>query len=252
MWDIVFLANAIGQKYEAFLIPFAFFALSTHPNGFVEMVVESVELFKQRNHKALETLSTIHSRFCVRTMKNKVCRKRHVPHTYRFFETPQERGKYTYIMDVDVMLLENIIDQFVNNWPIGCVVNNMIRCDENGSSVRRLTGMHMVQTDLYYTEALQKEQLNAYQRTHSNTNDEFILHNMVQKCHRLPPVSHRFRPICGIHFSPNRGRGKRMELCTSKHYAQIFHMYATRHPKLFDLPQFAHLSQQLKEEFHIL
>jgi hypothetical protein len=253
MWDIVFLANAIGQLYEDFLVPFTYFALATHPNGFVEIVVESVEKFEQRHAKALDVLSTIHSssRFVVRAMQNKVC-KRHIPNTYRFLEVPQEIGKYTYIMDVDVMLLENIVGTFEANWPPGCVVNNMIRCNDAGESLQRLTGMHMVRTVDYYSDSLRKEQQNLSQTySHPNTNDEYILHGMVQKCHRLPPLSHRFRPILGIHFSPNRGKHKCMGLCTSRHYADVFALHASRNPELFALPVFTQLSAQLRDDFQL-
>lgn len=251
MWDIVFLANAIQEKYELFLVPFAFFALTTHPNGFVEMVVESVDHFQQRNGRALQMLYKIIPRFCVRPMQYKRC-KRHIHNTYRFLETPQVRGKYTYVMDVDVMLLENILKMFEDNWPLNCVFNNMIRCNGEGASLQRLTGMHMVQTNAYYTDAFRKVQHDMYHYySNPNTNDEFILYNMVKMCHQLPPLTHRFRPILGIHFSPNRGPGKSMNLSTTKQYAQLFREHASHYPELFALPQFVHLSQQLNDEFHI-
>ena len=48
MLGIVFLANAIGGRYEAFLIPFTYFALSTNPNSFVEIVLVSTANFEKR------------------------------------------------------------------------------------------------------------------------------------------------------------------------------------------------------------
>lgn len=254
MWEIVFLANAIGKMYENFVVPFSFFALEAHPNGFVEMVVESMPRFVTEQSDALKMLKKLHSRFTIREMENPV-HSHHLPNTYRFLESPKTIGKYTYIMDVDVMLLENVVPIFESNWPKDCVVNNIIRFDSDGNSVKRLTGMHMVKTAEYYTDSLCEEQQRIMiQKSHkgTNNNDEHILYQLVEACHQLPPLDHRWRPILGIHFSPNRNRTSTPPLKTCKRYADMFLWHASQHPHLFGLPQFKNLLNQLVNDFKIV
>lgn len=247
MLDIVFLANAIGRRYEAFLIPFAYFALSTNPNSFVEIVVVSTAQFEKKYARSLHLLRQVHTNFMVRDMDRKL-NKKHMKNTYRFLEVPHTKGLYTYIMDVDVMFLENIMPHFERNWPTNCVVNNIIR--KSNSTIKQLTGMHMVKTSEYYTEALLAEQDRTY-RSPPHKVDEVILYRMVKKCHSLPPEAFQWRPVFGIHFSPNRGSGKSMQLKTSRKYRDAFAAHEARHPDLFALDEFRHLSDQLRDEFVI-
>ena len=38
-----------------------------------------------------------------------------MPNTYRFFEVPTVKSKYTYICDIDIMIMEEVIPNFENN-----------------------------------------------------------------------------------------------------------------------------------------
>lgn len=246
MFEIVFLANAIHERYEDFLVPFTYFALSTNPNSFVEIVVESADAFERRCAASLELLRKVHSNFLIRDMDRKPNGK-HTAATYRFLEVPHTEGRYTYIMDVDVMLLESIVPHFEEMWPDNCVINNIIR-----PNTERLTGMHFVRTSEYYTPSFLAEQDSMYQsppRTHEN--DEVVLYQMVAKCHSLPPRDFRWRPIFGIHFSPNRGCGKAMGLKVDRKYRDAFAAHEARHPGLFSLPEFRRLSDSLRDDFAI-
>ena len=53
-------------------------------------------------------------------------------------------------------------------------------------------------------------------------NDEIILGHMCNEIHGLPDFSFRYRPMLGIHFSPGRGIGKKMDLITNKKHNDIF------------------------------
>ena len=176
MFDVVFLANAILERYEDFLVPFTYFALSTNPNSFVEMVVVSADAFERRCAASLELLRKVHTNFLIRDMDRKINGK-HVYNTYRFLEVPHTKGRYTYIMDVDVMHLESIVPRFEKRWPGNCVMNNIIRPNS-----KRLTGMHMVKTSEYYTAALLAEQDSMYRNpVQQGENDEVALYHMVQR-----------------------------------------------------------------------
>ncbi len=246
MYQIVFLANAIGAVYERMLVPFAYFALANHPNGFVEMVVVDSDKFGDTYRSELEHLRHLYPQFLVRQMQNKPNGKNR-PNTYRFLEVPETAATYTYIMDVDVMLLEDVVAPYEKLWPSTPHINNVVR-----PGTRRLSGMHMVRSELYFTDKLRQLQQRIYhcpRQTH--TNDEEVLYLMVHSCHTLPPRSFQWRPVLGIHFSPNRGPGKGMGLRTYTRYTDAFWRHAEQQPELFAFPCFQFLQKQLRTSFVI-
>ena len=243
-YNICFLATAINRAYEDFLLPFCLCALHHNPHGCVELVVEDVERFVNHYHSELYTLFAIHKRFIIRPFQNKF--NHHVPNTYRFFETPVVYATYTYIMDVDVMMLDDIVPLFAARFPSKPhLLNNIIRKNTN-----RLTGMHYVHTKNYFTPKLKRAQKELY---HSNVleNDEEVLYDIVQRVHPLPPREFQWRPIFGIHFSPNRGLNKSMQLRTTRNYYDKFMHVRDTYPTLFEFPIFKALVTQLQEDFVI-
>jgi hypothetical protein len=246
MWEIVFLANAIGAAYEDFIVPFAHFALAYHRRGFVEIVVVDHTQFEAAYALELAELRAVHgdTRFAVRSM-DKPPNAVHVPNTYRFLEVPHAEGRYTYVMDVDVMLLEDVVPPFERRWPADCAFSNVVR--DPAAEHPRLTGMMMVRSAQYYTPALKARQAALYGKHSGCANDEHILYTLAHACHAMPPPDFRWRPIFGIHFSPNRGRDKSMQLKTSSAYASAFRQHALRLPRLFSLPVFAKLCAQLEQ-----
>ena len=129
---------------------------------------------------------------------------KNIYNTYRFFEVPIIKAEYTYIIDIDIMILESILPLYINNWYNNMSYSNMLR----KSNSNRLTGVHMVNTQKYYTPKFISI-MNKYYNKNIGENDEVILGNMCKEYHGLPSFNYRFRPILGIHFSPNRGKGKK-------------------------------------------
>ena len=82
-------------------------------------------------------------------------------------------------------------------------------------------------------------------------NDELILGKMCEEVHGLPDYSFRYRPIYGIHFSPNRGKDKKMNLKTSKLYYDIFLNIANEYQDIFKYNIFHNLLNKLKNDFII-
>ena len=127
MYEVNFIANAIDKvnsfKYQKFLIPYAFFALMNNKNSHVEIVVEDVEKFKAKYKNELEELNKIEkikNNYLIRQMKFK--RNKNIPNVYRFYEVPTVKAKYTYIGDVDIMILEDILDKhFLKHWLETCL-----------------------------------------------------------------------------------------------------------------------------------
>jgi len=249
MYNINFIAYAYdkpnSQIYQSFLIPFAFFSLINNENSHVEIIVQDVKIFTKLFSDEIEQLKKINSNFLIR--KSSFKKNKHIPNTYRFFEIPSIEAEYTYIADVDIMFLESdIVNKYKSFWPSGVPYNNILRYKDSV----RLTGVHMIKTKEYFIKDFINFQKKRYEND-SNENDEVVLGQMCQKVFGLPDFSHRIRPIYGIHFSPNRGKNKTMELITSKNYYNKYLDIRSKYPEIFELEVFKNLTNQLENEFII-
>ena len=246
MININFLAFAINKKkgpdYEEFLIPFTFFALMHNKKSHVEIIVVNPEEFIKKYCKEILELKKINKNFLIRKPQHKL--NKHLPNTYRFFEVPTVKSKYTYISDIDIMYLENIVPKYLADWPSKIPYHNILRSKKSV----RLTGVMMVKTKKFYTNAFKKCQ-NKYYKKNCRKNDEVILGEMCQKIHGLPDNNFRYRPIFGIHFSPNRGPNKRMQLATTNVYNDKFINIADKYDDLFNYPCFQMLMKNLNSQF---
>lgn len=246
MYHINFIASAYDKPnadtYQSFLIPFTFFALQTDPNSHVEIIVENVLAFKEKYNKELVLMQQINKNFLIR--EPTYPRNKHIPNTYRFFEKQHVDSVYTYISDVDIMFLQNdIVTKYLESWPANLPYNNKLRLN----APSHLTGVHMVKTKEYYTDRLYECQKKYYHGTVEN--DEVILQKICKEIFGLPELSHQFRPIYGIHFSPSRGPKKTMELKTNKIYYNKFMEMKEKYKDLFEFEIFQKLVKQLHEDF---
>ena len=253
MYKINFIANAIDRPnrstYENFLIPFTFFALLNNPNSHVEIIVLDKSKFINKYKTEIEALRKINTNFLIRNLSYKL--NKNVFNTYRFFERPVIKAEYTYIADVDIMFTENVLEEYTKNWPLNLCYNNILRPKKTKQHNSRLTGVHMVKTSSYYTKKF-KEVQNKYYNQNKSKNDESILCKMCKEIHGLPDFSHRWRPVLGIHFSPNRGKNKSMHLKTYKKYYDIFFNIKDKHPDIFKFKIFSDLEKILLNEFIIV
>jgi len=168
--------------------------------------------------------------------------------TYRFFEVPTIKAKYTYICDIDIMLLEGIVDKYLHTWPSSpsgsLPYNNMVRRNKE-----KLTGVHFVITDKYYTNELKRNQELLYNSPFMI--DEEVLYNLCAMTFGLPDLDYAYRPILGIHFSPNRGNGKIMDLVTSFKYRDLFLKAVEKNSEIFKYAIFNNLVNSLNNDFKI-
>ena len=170
----------------------------------------------------------------------------HTANTYRFFEVPETKGKYTYIIDIDIMLLEDIVLHYLINWPKNQVpYNNMVR-----PGTARLTGIQFVKTNDYFTERYITHQRYWYKFAPKEANDAMILYALCDKVHNLPD-NLNYRPVFGIHFSPNRGPLHSDSLVTYKEYDYKFKITSEKYPEFFKFKIFSALLDSLKTEFRI-
>lgn len=170
---------------------------------------------------------------------------KNIPNTYRFFEVPKVKSKYTYICDIDIMLLEEILPNYLSNWPKNLPYSNILRSDTN-----RLTGVILTITEQFFNDKYTECQKKLYESNNPN-NDEHILKMMCEAVHGLPPKNFSYRPILGIHFSPNRGENKSMDLKTNKKYFDIFKKVVDKYPELFNYKIFNNLLFQLNNNFMV-
>lgn len=246
MYKLNFLACSIGKIYDDMLIPFLFFTLLHNKESHVELVVENKEKFLYTYKNELDKVNQIvGNNYIVREYQRSF--NNNIFNSYRFFEVPEIKSEYTYIIDIDVMLLDSILEIYLQNWPTNMIYSNMLR--EN-SDIIRLTGVHLVITEKFYTEKYIKT-IDKYYKYNKNLNDEFILAKMCLEVHGLPDQSFKFRPILGIHFSPNRGPYKTMNLCTSKHYFDKFKNIVNTYSDLFSFKIFKDLIDKINNEFLI-
>lgn len=120
------------------------------------------------------------------------------PNVVRFYETPVLTNDYVYISDIDIITMTDIVHPHLNKMrETGLGYSNIVR---PGSEPKRLTGLHFTKWDSYYPLGSIKESIEAS----SLHRDEVFLYEMVDK--KIGPLREDldFRPVFGIHCSPNR------------------------------------------------
>jgi hypothetical protein len=116
------------------------------------------------------------------------------PNAVRFVTTPLTVSDYVYIGDIDIVVLgPDILGRHLKHMSrTGLPFSNAIR---TGS--KRLTGLHFTRYDALYPLP-----------EHADLNDrldEMMLTTLVRrKIGEFPSSIRRFRPLHGIHVSPNR------------------------------------------------
>ena len=112
----------------------------------------------------------------------------------RFLSQPTIRNKYVYITDIDIFFLEKnfylyLIDDMIKR---KSCYSNIVR---KNSTKKRITGLHFILYYKYYPVP----KLDNY-----NINDEHLLYNIMKKKNIIIDYDTEFRPVFGIHASPNR------------------------------------------------
>lgn len=120
-----------------------------------------------------------------------------LPNSIRFVETPEIKNEYTYICDIDILILEKIIDFHLSvmnkyNLPF----SNVLR-----SCGMRLTGLHFTKTNFHYPL-----NINFKYTDLRKTNDEIILKTIVDNkfSNIKGKYKNKVRPVHGYHLSSNR------------------------------------------------
>lgn len=122
--------------------------------------------------------------------------------TVRFVSEPEIKNTYTYIGDIDVILLmKNFYNYHID-------IMNTYRTNysnwQRDNDSKAITGLHFVKSDKYYPVNL--ENINLIDL------DEHILKKIQS---RICPINYQIprRPVCGLHFSMNQKLPAQLKLC---------------------------------------
>lgn len=232
-YTINFMTSASGEYYLNCAVPFIFFSLLSEKNSHVELIVRDVDGFNSRYQEELSAISQYNDNFLIRQPTVKC----DGVNSLRFFEIPTVNSKYTYITDIDVLNLDECVGLYEKFWPSGLCYNNILR----PVSSPRLSGIHMCKTQEFYSDKY-KDILRTTPKTNA---DESLLAHMCNAVHGLPVKEHSFRPILGVHFSPNRGPGKKLPSRVMDRYKNMFINASIQYSELFKFDIFKNLLTML-------
>ena len=184
-----------NRPYEIFVLPYATSVLLYNEDARVEIVLDDSNSFKEENIEGIELIWKYFGKdkFLLRDISPKIKELCKLPNTYRFIETPQVITEYTYINDIDILILESVSEQHIKEMnKTGLPYSNIIR-----PSTERLTGLHFTKSSVYYPVSIPKNV--------AEYEDEEILYQIIQNSDiALPDTNYVFRPVHGYHLSLNR------------------------------------------------
>jgi hypothetical protein len=217
--DINFYTFATG-RYKHFAIPYLVSSLLNNKDSFVELVVDDKNFFGQKvldfvyaNFRDRYSIKKIPKNFYPWLSQGKYIK------SVRWVTIPNIEAKYTYIGDVDILMLDkNISSGHARHAEsIGRPYSNIVR---NHPTKRKMSGLHFVVTKPYY-KVLNQTELNKIISNINSGNikkqmlDECLLYTIVKEYLGLPKNSNlkdgyglEYRPTHGIHMSlPRRLTG---------------------------------------------
>lgn len=202
--DSVVFFTACNKKYEHFACLYVFSALYHNPDIKVEIGVESTVDFLDVYRSEVDFLARQYgqSKFEFREVNWRTKENRRIlPNSVRFLAIPNTKADFVYIGDIDILLLDsNIsrihIDKMKNT---GLPYSNSVR-----PGTKRMSGLHFTSWDAYYPLP------DLHDVDLVKMNDELLLYEMVQRKGLALSDKEWFRPIHGIHMSPNRQPDSRM------------------------------------------
>lgn len=182
-----FFTVAVGS-YRIFAVPYAFSVLFFNDDATVEVMVDDAQQFRDEYARAIDLLD---GRAVFREAQ---FGEKDAPYM-RFLIQPQTVAPYVYIGDVDILILEGgITDLHIRNAKaLGLPYSNILR-----PGGERLSGLHFTEWDAYYpVEPLPVSMMRNF------VGDEKLLRLLVER-RGLPLPTGDYRPVHGIHMSPNR------------------------------------------------
>jgi hypothetical protein len=203
--------TAVSRNYEHFVVPYIVSSLIANENAQCEVLVEDPTVFKASTVAALDAVQYhFPDKWLILSMDRRCWWKPGAGMwgAQRFLNQPTTKLNYTYIGDVDVLVLDNDIEQVhvAHAAQLNLPYSNIVR-----PGTRRLSGLHFVQTSPYF-DVINQQFVAKFlklrmQRLHT-LSDEMLLFEMMEGTFGLPEHSDQrileFRPTHGFHLSMNR------------------------------------------------
>ena len=193
--------TAADRRYEMFVLPYIVSTLAHNADARVEVCLQDVNAFRSRNERALHILGEYFGED--RTLLRSTRWTGIPPNSVRFLETPKKITEFTYIGDIDILVLEAITDIHIERMNRhGLPYSNEIR-----SGRQALSGLHFTRSDAYYPITLPDDV--------DPRRDEELLYALVTARGWGTPPKGMLRGVHGYHMSPKRSplsalvRGKR-------------------------------------------
>ncbi|MDE2813886.1 MAG: hypothetical protein OXM01_12710 [Gemmatimonadota bacterium] len=174
-----------------FALPYVLSGLIHNDDARVEICLEDALTFESANMEAVGILrDEFGGRFLFRDFE---VGYDVAPNSVRFLETPHVATEYTYIGDIDILILEPISPLHIERMSeSGLPFSNVLR-----PGGKALTGLHFTRSDAYYP--IERPQ----QGIPLNLDEELLYHLVTCKGYP-PPRADLVRPMHGYHLSPNR------------------------------------------------
>lgn len=191
------LFTSANKLYEMFVLPYALGGLIHNDDARVEVCLEDPGAFESTNREAIGTLEAGvgADRFLVRGIE---AAEGVSPNSVRFLETPRVATDFTYIGDIDVLILEAVSPLHRKRMAeLDLPYSNVLR-----DGKQALSGLHWTRTDAYYP-------VRVPQGINLNRDEELLYHLVKGRGLRLPPPG-LSRPMHGYHLSPNRAPLRRV------------------------------------------
>lgn len=199
-----FFTLAFG-RYKMFALPYITAALHFNRGAFVEIITDNPQFLKKKHRKFIQKYYS--NRCLIRGIPEQFSKWGHhkLLKSIRWFTIPKIKTKYTYIGDIDIIILDSNlhIGHVKHANEINKPYSNIVRT--NGIN---MTGLHFVITKPYYQKMNQAYLNQVVQQVklgkiRAKQLDERILCRMVKAKFGLPS-SRSYRPGHGIHFSLHR------------------------------------------------
>ena len=199
--------TACNGIYKEFIPLFILSHLYHNEDCFVEIGVDT--MLKPEILKSLQVLNKFYpNKFSIHVIDFgpiKVNNQKYnsIPNTIRFFTPPKNKSEYVYISDIDIICLQKeLTDIHINDMVrTGLPYSNIVRPVKDESHPhRRLSGLHFTPYDNYYPLPYYNDLCQRGLLQH----DEVFLYELVKKRHPEFLMDNSYRPVHGIHVSPNR------------------------------------------------
>jgi len=177
-------------RYELFVLPYVASVLAHNTDARVEICLHDADEIGRRSDIALRLLAEFHSddRVLLRNIETTGV----PPNSARFLETPKVLTEYTYIGDIDILVLEAVSDIHIERMDeLGLPYSNQVRTGR-----RALSGLHFTRSDAYYP---------VVPPVGNPHGDEALLYALVTaRGWATPPEGIKRPGVHGYHMSPNR------------------------------------------------